>query len=131
MGFGLDTGAWAVDSLKRGLSYGAAAANSDGASGGGFDFMGLLKSAGDWLGNSDAAGTPNWMNALGMAGNMYSGIAQQQAAKNLMKQQKAAFDFNKMLSERQISRENQANQNLLNAWNSSAFGKRKDEDEGY
>ena len=99
--------------------------------GGGFDFMGLLKSAGSWLGNSDAAGTPNWMNALGMAGNMYSGIAQQQAAKNLMKQQKAAFDFNKMLSERQISRENQANQNLLNAWNSSAFGKRKDEDEGY
>lgn len=98
---------------------------------GGFDFMGLLKSAGSWLGNSDAAGTPNWMNALGMAGNMYSGIAQQQAAKNLMKQQKAAFDFNKMLSERQISRENQANQNLLNAWNSSAFGKRKDEDEGY
>lgn len=98
---------------------------------GGFDFMGLLKSAGSWLGSSDAAGTPNWMNALGMAGNMYSGIAQQQAAKNLMKQQKAAFDFNKMLSERQISRENQANQNLVNAWNSSAFGKRKDEDEGY
>lgn len=96
-----------------------------------FDFMGLLKNAGDWLGSSDAAGTPNWMNALGMAGNMYSGIAQQQAAKNLMKQQKAAFDFNKMLSERQISRENQANQNLLNAWNSSAFSKRKDEDEGY
>lgn len=100
-----------------------------GVNGGGFwDF---LKNAGDWLGGSDAAGTPNWMNALGMAGNMYSGIAQQQAAKNLMKQQKAAFDFNKMLSERQISRENQANQNLLNAWNSSAFGKRKDEDEGY
>lgn len=99
--------------------------------GGGFDFMGLLKSAGSWLGDSDAAGTPNWMKALGMAGNMYSGIAQQQAAKNLMKQQKAAFDFNKMLSERQISRENQANQNLLNAWNSSAFSKRKDEDEGY
>ena len=116
------------------FSRGAATANSA-ASGGGFDFMGLLKNAGSkalsWLGNSDAAGTPNWMNALGMAGNMYSGIAQQQAAKNLMKQQKAAFDFNKMLSERQISRENQANKNLLNAWNSSAFGKRKDEDEGY
>ena len=59
MGFGLDTGAWATDSLKRGLSYGAAAANSDGASGGGFwDFF---KNAGgkalNWLGNSDAAGT--------------------------------------------------------------------------
>ena len=116
------------------FSRGAATANSA-AGGSSFDFMGLLKNAGSkalsWLGNSDAAGTPNWMNALGMAGNMYSGIAQQQAAKNLMKQQKAAFDFNKMLSERQISRENQANQNLLNAWNSSAFGKRKDEDEGY
>jgi|GEM_PF-657222 hypothetical protein len=118
------------------FSRGAGAVNSIvgggtpvGVNGGGFwDF---LKNAGDWLGGSDAAGTPNWMNALGMAGNMYSGIAQQQAAKNLMKQQKAAFDFNKMLSERQISRENQANQNLLNAWNSSAFGKRKDEDEGY
>ena len=130
MGFGLDTGAWAVDSLKRGLGY-----SGGSTGGGGFDFMGLLKNAGgkalDWLGNSDAAGTPNWMNALGMAGGIYSGIAQQQAAKNMMKQQKAAFDFNKMLSERQISRENQANQNLLNAWNSSAFGKRKDEDEGY
>lgn len=120
------------------FSRGAGAVNSIvgggtpvGVNDGGFDFMGLLKSAGSWLGNSDATGTPNWMNALGMAGNMYSGIAQQQAAKNLMKQQKAAFDFNKMLSERQISRENQANQNLLNAWNSSAFGKRKDEDEGY
>ena len=120
------------------FSRGAGAVNSIvgggtpvGVNDGGFDFMGLLKSAGSWLGNSDAAGTPNWMNALGMAGNMYSGIAQQQAAKNLMKQQKAAFDFNKMLSERQIARENQANQNLLNAWNSSAFGKRKDEDEGY
>lgn len=115
-------------------SRGAGAANLA-AGGGGFDFMGLLKNAGGkalgWLGSSDAAGTPNWMNALGMAGNMYSGIAQQQAAKNLMKQQKAAFDFNKMLSERQIARENQANQNLLNAWNSSAFSKRKDEDEGY
>nr|DAE82697.1 MAG TPA: hypothetical protein [Caudoviricetes sp.] len=115
-------------------SRGAGAANLA-AGGGGFDFMGLLKNAGgkalSWLGDSDAAGTPNWMNALGMAGNMYSGIAQQQAAKNLMKQQKAAFDFNKMLSERQIARENQANQNLLNAWNSSAFSKRKDEDEGY
>lgn len=118
------------------FSRGAGAVNSIvgggtpvGVNGGGFwDF---LKNAGDWLGNSDAAGTPNWMNALGMAGNMYSGIAQQQAAKNLMKQQKAAFDFNKMLSERQISRENEANQNLLNAWNSSAFSKRKDEDEGY
>ena len=120
------------------FSRGAGAVNSIvgggtpvGVNDGGFDFMGLLKSAGDWLGDSDAAETPNWMNALGMAGNMYSGIAQQQAVKNLMKQQKAAFDFNKMLSERQISRENQANQNLLNAWNSSAFSKRKDEDEGY
>ena len=116
------------------FSRGAATANSA-AGGSSFDFMGLLKNAGGkalgWLGSSDAAGTPNWMNALGMAGNMYSGIAQQQAAKNLMKQQKAAFDCKKMLSERQISRENQANQNLLNAWNSSAFGKRKDEDEGY
>ena len=118
------------------FSRGAGAANSIvgggtpvSVNGGGFDFMGLLKSAGDWLGNSDAAGTPNWMNALGMAGGIYSGIAQHQVAKNMMKQQKAAFDFNKMLSERQISRENQANQNLFNAWNSSAFGKRKDEDE--
>lgn len=133
MRFGLDTGAWATDSLKKGLSYGAAVANSDGASGGGFwDFF---KNAGNkalnWLGSNDGAGTPNWMNALGMAGGIYSGVAQQQAAKNIMKQQKAAFDFNKMLAERQISRENQANQNLFNAWNSSNFAKRKKEDEGY
>lgn len=133
MGFGLDTGAWATDSLKRGLSYGAAAANSDGASGGGFwDFF---KNAGgkalNWLGNSDAAGTPNWMNAAGIGGAIYGAAAQQNMFNKMMKQQKATFDFNKMLAERQISRENQANQNLFNAWNSSNFAKRKKEDEGY
>ncbi|WP_314069947.1 hypothetical protein [Campylobacter showae] len=90
-----------------------------------FNFMDLLKGAGNWLGGSDAAGTANWMNALGTAGNIYSGIAQQQAAKNLMKQQKAAFDFNKMLSERQIARENQAEQNLANAWDMSTYSTKK------
>ena len=83
-----------------------------------------------WLGGSDAGGTPNWLTALGTGGALWSAYNQNKAAKQAFKLNKDAYDFNKMLSQRQLQRENQANQNLVNAWNASNFHKQQ-EDEAY
>ena len=82
-----------------------------------------------WLGG-DAGGTPNWLTALGTGGALWSAYNQNKAAKQAFKLNKDAYDFNKMLSQRQLQRENQANQNLVNAWNASNFHKQQ-EDEAY
>ncbi|WP_181001981.1 hypothetical protein [Campylobacter concisus] len=83
-----------------------------------------------WLGGGDAGGTPNWLTALGTGGALWSAYNQNKAAKQAFKLNKDAYDFNKMLSQRQLQRENQANQNLVNAWNASNFHKQQ-EDEAY
>lgn len=88
----------------------------------GFDFMRFLK-------GSDASGTPNWLSALGTAGAIYDGYQRQKLANKALQYQKEAFDFNKMLSQRELNRQNQAEQNLYNAWNSSAFGRKKEEEQ--
>lgn len=82
-----------------------------------------------WLGG-DAGGTPNWLTALGTGGALWSAYNQNKMAKKAFKLNKDAYDFNKMLSQRQLQRENQANQNLVNAWNASNFHKQQ-EDEAY
>ncbi|QCD52808.1 hypothetical protein [Campylobacter sp. RM16192] len=96
-------------------------------------FMDRLKSASNsalnWLGGSDKAGTPNILSALGTAGAIYDGYQKQKIANKALKYQKEAFDFNKMLSKRQIDRENRANQNLINAWNASNFQKSREEEQ--
>ena len=94
--------------------------------------QGLGKNGGSflsWLGG-DAGGTPNWLTALGTGGALWSAYNQNKAAKQALKLNKDAYDFNKMLSQRQLQRENQANQNLVNAWNASNFHKQQ-EDEAY
>lgn len=78
----------------------------------------------------DAGGTPNWLTALGTGGALWSAYNQSKVAKQAFKLNKDAYDFNKMLSQRQLQRENQANQNLVNAWNASNFHKQQ-EDEAY
>lgn len=80
-----------------------------------------------WLGG-DAGGTPNWLTALGTGGALWSAYNQNKAAKQAFKLNKDAYDFNKMLSQRQLQRENQANQNLVNAWNASNFHKQQEEE---
>ena len=82
-----------------------------------------------WLGG-DAGGTPNWLTALGTGGALWSAYNQNKMAKKAFNLNKDAYDFNKMLSQRQLQRENQANQNLVNAWNASNFHKQQ-EDEAY
>lgn len=87
-----------------------------------------------WLGKTNGenkdgvGGTPNWLTALGAGGALWSAYNQSKMAKKAFNLNKDAFDFNKMLSQRQIQRENQANQNLLNAWNASSFNKRQEEE---
>lgn len=83
-----------------------------------------------WLGGGDVGSTPNWLTALGTGGALWSAYNQNKAAKQAFKLNKDAYDFNKMLSQRQLQRENQANQNLVNAWNASNFHKQQ-EDEAY
>lgn len=81
-------------------------------------------------GGGDAGGTPNWLTALGTGGALWSAYNQSKMAKKAFNLNKDAYDFNKMLSQRQLQRENQANQNLVNAWNASNFHKQQ-EDEAY
>ena len=81
-----------------------------------------------WLGGGDGGGVPNWLTALGTGGALWSAYNQNKAAKQAFKLNKDAYDFNKMLSQRQLQRENQANQNLVNAWNASNFHKQQEEE---
>lgn len=85
-----------------------------------WNFLDMLKGA---LLGADKSGTPNWMNAAGLAGGLYSGLQQQKAANKALKMQQDAYDFNKMLSQREIDRQNRAEQNLYDGWNASTFAR--------
>lgn len=41
----------------------------------GWNFLDMLKGAGGWLLGADKSGTPNWMNAAGLAGRSVFGLA--------------------------------------------------------
>lgn len=90
---------------------------------GGWNFLDMLKGAGNWLLGSDKAGTSNLLNAAGLAGGLYSGLQQQKAANKALKMQQDAFDFNKMLSQREIDRQDRAQQDLYNAYNASTYAR--------
>lgn len=90
---------------------------------GGWNFLDMLKGAGKWLLGSDKAGTSNLLNAAGLAGGLYSGLQQQKAANKALQMQQDAYDFNKMLSQREIDRQNRAEQNLYDGWNASTFAR--------
>lgn len=106
-----------------GIASGLAGAANKAANSGGWNFLDMLKGAGGWLLGADKSGTPNWMNAAGLAGGLYSGLQQQKAANKALKMQQDAFDFNKMLSQREIDRQNRAEQNLYDGWNASTFAR--------
>lgn len=89
----------------------------------GWNFLDMLKGAGGWLLGADKSGTPNWMNAAGLAGGLYSGLQQQKAANKALQMQQDAYNFNKMLSQREIDRQNRAEQNLYDGWNASTFAR--------
>lgn len=90
---------------------------------GGWNFLDMLKGAGGWLLGADKSGAPNWMNAAGLAGGLYSGLQQQKAANKALQMQQEAYNFNKMLSQREIDRQNRAEQNLYDGWNASTFAR--------
>ena len=106
-----------------GIAGGLAGAANKAANSGGWNFLDMLKGAGGWLLGADKSGTPNWMNTAGLAGGLYSGLQQQKAANKALKMQQDAFDFNKMLSQREIDRQNRAEQNLYDGWNASTFAR--------
>ena len=112
---------WGGSNITQAIGGVASGKNNGGGSSGGFL---------SWLGGGDAGGVPNWLTALGTGGALWSAYNQNKAAKQAFKLNKDAYDFNKMLSQRQLQRENQANQNLVNAWNASNFHKQQ-EDEAY
>ena len=106
-----------------GIAGGLAGAANKAANSGGWNFLDMLKGAGGWLLGADKSGTPNWMNAAGLAGGLYSGLQQQKAANKALQMQQDAFDFNKMLSQREIDRQNRAEQNLYDGWTASTFAR--------
>ncbi|MDL0090023.1 hypothetical protein [Campylobacter gastrosuis] len=82
-----------------------------------------LKSGWEWLKGTDNNGTSNALTALGTLGALYNGYEQNKMAKKNFALQKDAYDFNKMLSQRELQKENRAQQNLENAWANSALSK--------
>lgn len=85
-----------------------------------WNFLDMLKGA---LLGADKSGTPNWMNAAGLAGGLYSGLQQQKAANKALQMQQDAYNFNKMLSQREIDRQDRAQQDLYNAYNASTYAR--------
>lgn len=106
-----------------GIVSGLAGAANTAANSGGWNFLDMLKGAGNWLLGSDKAGTSNLLNAAGLAGGLYSGLQQQKAANKALQMQQDAYNFNKMLSQREIDRQNRAEQNLYDGWNASTFAR--------
>lgn len=86
------------------------------------DSGGFWDKLSNWLGGSDQNGTPNWLTAAGAGGALYGGYQQQKMAKKQYDLQKDAYNFNKMLSQRQIDKENEAQRNLNLGWANSTYG---------
>lgn len=112
---------------------------------GDFSFGNMLKGLGSWLGSPSTAenvknatganatganfGESNALKLLGYGGALWGAYNQQKQAKKMFDLQKQAFDFNKMLSNRQLERENMAQQNLNDAFNASLLAKKRKDDE--
>ncbi|MCR8697136.1 MULTISPECIES: hypothetical protein [Campylobacter] len=89
-----------------------------------FDF---LKGIGSGLSNgltnlNNFAGEfKNLGGLIGGAGALYSAYQQQRNAKKQMDLQKEAFNFNKMLTQREIDRQNRADDDLYQAFRNSSY----------
>ncbi|CUU77697.1 hypothetical protein CDQ71_00295 [Campylobacter hyointestinalis subsp. hyointestinalis] len=71
--------------------------------------------------NNFAGKLDNLGGVIGGAGALYSAYQQQKNAKKQMKLQQDAFDFNKMLSQREIDRQNRADEDLYQAFRNSSY----------
>lgn len=86
----------------------------------------------EWLlGSNPNGGSSNLLGLLGAGAKMYGDYQSQKMAQKQYALQKQAFDFNKMLSQREINRQNTAQNALNQAWSNSMLNplKRK-QDEG-
>jgi len=109
-----------------GIAGGLAGAANTATSGGGWNFLDMLKGAGNralGLFSGSGGGTPAWLQAAGLAGGLYSGLQQQKAANKALQMQQDAYNFNKMLSQREIDRQDRAQQDLYNAYNASTYAR--------
>lgn len=109
-----------------GIASGLAGAANTAANSGGWNFLDMLKGAGNramGLFSGSGGGTPTWLQAAGLAGGLYSGLQQQKAANKALQMQQDAYNFNKMLSQREIDRQDRAQQDLYNAYNASTYAR--------
>ncbi|AQW85559.1 hypothetical protein CPIN18021_0297 [Campylobacter pinnipediorum subsp. caledonicus] len=101
-----------------------------------FEFLGNAgKTIGDnfgsvkeWLSGSGKDGTSNFLTALGTAGNIYDSYSKYKANRANNKLMKEQWDYNKMLANRSLNKENTAQNNLANAWNTSLLARKDDEE---
>ncbi|MGH1601567.1 hypothetical protein [Campylobacter majalis] len=82
---------------------------------------GLLNSFKTGLNNS--LSNLDWGKAIGGAGALWSAYNQSKNAKDALKLQKDAYNFNKMLSQREINRQDKAQNSLYDAWNNSSYAR--------
>lgn len=71
--------------------------------------------------NNYAGNFNNLGGLIGGAGALYSAYQQQRNAKKQMDLQKDAFNFNKMLTQREIDRQNRADDDLYTAFRNSSY----------
>ena len=71
--------------------------------------------------NNSVGNCDNLGGLIGGAGALYSAYQQQRNAKKQMDLQKDAFNFNKMLTQREIDRQNRADDDLYQAFRNSSY----------
>lgn len=71
--------------------------------------------------NNFAGNLDNLGGAISGAGALYGAYQQQRNAKKQMKLNQDAFEFNKMLSQREIDRQNKADEDLYQAFKNSSY----------
>ncbi|RAZ49220.1 hypothetical protein [Campylobacter hyointestinalis] len=71
--------------------------------------------------NDFAGNYSNLGGLMGGAGALYSAYQQQKNAKKQMDLQRDAFNFNKALSQREIDRQNKADEDLYQAFRNSSY----------
>lgn len=90
----------------------------------------LAGQAGQTLGNNLVSNPGIWSqlgnnagDILKYGGALWSAFNQQNMGKKNFKLQQDAYNYNKMLSDRELGRQDRANKTLNDAWNASMFGK--------
>lgn len=114
-----------MDMMGLATNFASLPANLAGTNSG-WNFLDMLKGVGNGalgLFSGSGGGTPAWLQAAGLAGGLYSGLQQQKAANKVLQMQQDAYNFNKMLSQREIDRQDRAQQDLYNAYNASTYAR--------